>query len=159
MERNKLTISDMLETDEMKKLIRKLEIISVALLGIIILMIVFGFTTNESFGLILTLTFTILSLNCFFIGFKSFNSESKILSLLFYKIYGFGLALGFMSLLFIRQKWSYSNDPLLYISFTMITFSLVLGVREKMDGNKNNIGLKYFLRIFIALLFLIYTLY
>jgi hypothetical protein len=156
MEEKKMTISELVQTDDWKKFMKKLEIFSAVFLGIIILMIALGFTTNKSFGLILTLTLSTLSITCFFTGFQNFNSESKILAFIFYKIYGFGLALGFMTLLFIKQKWPYPNDLLAIISTILIVISIILGIRERTSEKANNIDWKYFLRIFVALVPLIY---
>jgi len=156
MQNKKLTIEELVQTDEWNKFMKKLEIFSAIFLGIIILMIVAGLTHIKSFGLILTMTLSTLSISCFFTGFQKFNSESKILSFLFYKIYGFGLSIGFMTLLFIKQKWPYPNDLLAIISTILIVISLILGIREKTSENANDLDWKYFLRIFIALVPLIY---
>lgn len=156
MENKKLTIEELVQTEEWNRFMKKLEIFSAIFLGIVVLMNITGLTHIKIFGLILTLTLSTLSISCFFTGFQKFNSESKILSFLFYKIYGFGLSIGFMTLLFIKQKWPYPNDLLAIISAILIVISLILGIREKINENTNNIDWKYFLRIIIALIPLIY---
>ena len=99
----------------------------------------------------------IKDVDCFFIGFHKFESDSKILSYMFYKIYGFGLAIGFTTLLYIHLHWPWPKEIMLTLSITLILISVLLGIRERLGANNNHIDWKYFLRILIALIPLIYV--
>jgi hypothetical protein len=88
-------------------------------------------------------------------AFLPFESNSKLLSNVFYKIYGLGLALGFNSILFRLEKWP-TFPVMIPLSISLIIVSLFLGVLEKQGENKNMLDWKYFVRLFIALIPLIY---
>jgi succinate dehydrogenase hydrophobic anchor subunit len=156
MEDNRLTIDELVQTDAWKKFMMKLEIGGAIFLGITIIMIIAGYTDNGNFRIILSMTLTVLSVFCFFLGFHKFDSESKILSYLFYKVHGYGLFLGFITILFIRNNWPYPKDIMTIVSIILILISLLLGMREKINENKNNLNWRYFIRIFVALIPLIY---
>jgi hypothetical protein len=156
MENRKLSIGELVQTDNWKRFMKKLEIISWILLGAVLLMKVVGYSENENFRLILTMTLTTFSILCFFIGLSKFDSDFRMLSILFYKIYGFGLSLGFITLLFIQTALPYPVELMTIISTIIIIISLFLGIRERLSENKNNINWLFFVRIFVALIPLIY---
>jgi len=158
MEENKLTMEELVQTEGWKNFNRKLELYTSILLAVILILWTLGLSKNNSFNMILTATLGTLTILCFFQGFSIFESESKLMSYLFYKIYGFGLAAGFMSLLFIYQKWSYPKELMAILATLLILISLVLGLRELSGENKNRINWKYFLRIFVALIPLLFYL-
>ncbi|HEY4789668.1 MAG TPA: hypothetical protein VIH57_26645 [Bacteroidales bacterium] len=156
MENKKMSIEEMVQTDEWKRFTKRLDLFSAILLVVIILLLAAGFSIHGRFRILLTLALSTLSVTSFFTAFQKFNSEFRLLSFLFYKIYGLGLALGFITVLFTLQKWPYPGDLLSIISVIMISVSLILGIREKMSDNANHIDWKYFLKILIALVPLVY---
>ncbi len=158
MENKEMTIKELVQSEGWINFSKRLENYSAILLGVIVLMLIAGYSESKNFNLILTITLTMLSILCFFIGFQTFDSESKVLTYWFYKIYGFGLAIGFLTLLFISQDWSFPKEILTVLSTVFIFVSLFLGFKEKTSGNKNSLDWKYFLRLFIALIPLLYVL-
>jgi len=156
MNENKIPLNELVKTEAWGKFIRKMELYASILIGVIVLLILLGYTTNDNFRLLLIVTLGSSATTCFFIGLNSFKSDSEILSNLFYKIHGFGLSLGFVTLLFITIGWPYPKEIMIILSISLIVISLLLGIREKNGENKNNIDWRYFLRIFVALVPLIY---
>ena len=133
----------------------RLDLISYISWGILFIMVMLG-GHIPLFYMINTFTFSTLSIIGFFIGFIKFDSDSKLLSFMFYKIYGFGLAIGFITIMFTIQHWPIPITIMTILSIIMILISLILGLRESMSENKNKIEWKYYIRIFMAIIPLIY---
>lgn len=149
-----LTIHELVQTEAWKKFMQKLELASAILIVITLILWLIGHS-GPFLGLGMTITLSTLALVSFFMAFLPFESNSKILSLIFYKIYGFGLAIGFNAILFTVQKWP-TFPVMVPLSISLIIVSLFLGVLEKQGENKNMLDWKYFARLFIALLPLLY---
>jgi len=156
MEEDKLSIQELVRTEGWKIFSKKLELYTAILLGITIVLWIAGFSHKHPFAMLLTASLTSMAILCFFMGFNIFESDSKIISFLFYKLYGFGLAIGFITVLFIHQHWPGANEIMLLLSTGMILISSILGIREIMGENKNNIDWKYFARIILAFIPLFY---
>ena len=116
----------------------------------------------KSFHIIYGNIFITVSLSAFIdifiiIGFYKFDSDSKILSALFYKTYGFGLAFATLKLLALLNHWDLFVNIywLIAISFPII-LSLIFGISESLGENKNRIDGRYFLRIILVCCLLTY---
>lgn len=151
-----MTMDELVQTENWKKFMNKMDLFGIILLVISIILIVAGFKF-ERFVQIYITTLSLLSIIGFFIGFSKFNSESKVLSFVFYRIYGYGLALGFATLMLVLLSFELPLKTMIIISIIMLSTSLILGLRERMSENTNNIDWKFFLRIFIALLAIFYV--
>ena len=158
MEENNLSISEIVKTEGWKNFSKRLELYTAILLVIIIIMWIAGLSKNSLFGVIFPAAMMTLAVLCFFIAFNLFESESKIMRFLFFRIYGFGLSIAFVCLLFIRQNWPFPKEIMAVVSALMILVSLILGLREVSGENINKIDWKYFTRIIIALIPLSYYL-
>jgi hypothetical protein len=149
-----LTIQKLVQTEGWKTFMQKLELVSTILL-VVTLLLRLVMHKVPFWGLVITLTLSTLAIVSFFMGFLPFESSSKLLSNIFYKIYGLGLALGFNTILFTLEKWP-TFPAMIPLSISLIIVSLFLGVLEKQGENKNMLDWKYFVRLFIALIPLVY---
>jgi hypothetical protein len=156
MDENKITMDELVQSEGWKKFIKKMDLYCLIFLGAIIIMIAVGYTDNKTFRLLSTITLMTLAITSFFIAYNKFESESNILSKWFYKIYGLGLSFGFITVLFILQNWKFPIDIFSVISAIMLIISLVLGFKEITGENKNKLNWIFFLRLFVALVPLIY---
>jgi hypothetical protein len=156
METKKTPISEVIKRESRKKFLKVLEIYSVILLMAYFIVIITG---NINIGISRVLescTLSFLALYCYLIGWSNFVSESKFLTYWFYKIHGFGLSIGFITILFFRFHWPLPKDITTILSAVLIFISLLLGIREKSGENINHIDWKYFLRILVGLTPIIY---
>ena len=158
MENKNLTFKELVQTENWRKFIKRLEITSAIMIVILVIMIITKYVDNSNFRILLKITLPTLAIYCFFIGFNRFDSESKTMSYLFYKIHGFGLAIGFFTSDFIISRIPYPKDIMIILSLILICITLVLGIREILRANKNKIDWKYFLRILLAMIPLGYIL-
>jgi peptidoglycan/LPS O-acetylase OafA/YrhL len=156
MEEKKVTMEEIVQSEGWKKFINKMDLYCLAFLVAIFFMIVFGSTDSKYFTLLLTITLMTLAITSFFIAYSKFESESKMLSKWFYKIYGLGASLGFITILFIQENWKFPEEIFSIVAAVLLIISLILGLREITGENKNKLNWKYFLRLFIALAPLIY---
>jgi hypothetical protein len=156
MEENKVTMNELVQSEGWKKFMNKMDLYCLIFLGFIIVMIIVGYTDNKTFRLLSTITLMSLATTSFFIAYNKFESESNILSKWFYKIYGLGLSLGFLTVLFIQQSWKFPIDIFSVISAIMLIISLVLGLREITGENKNKLNWILFIRLIVAMVPLIY---
>lgn len=152
----KYTMDEIVRSEGWKIFMDRLHVGIAILLGVSLLIIGIERKLDERSTYILSLTLSTLATTCFFIGYEKFESRSKILSYLFYRVYGYGLTLGFVTLLFILQHWPWPKEIMLMLSVSMILTSLILGIQEIMGENRNKIGWLYFVRILMALAPLIY---
>jgi len=107
MEEKKVTLEEIVQSEGWKKFINKMDLYCFAFLVAILFMIVFGLADSKYFTLLLTITLMSLAITSFFIAYNKFESESKMLSKWFYKIYGLGASLGFITILFIQENWKF----------------------------------------------------
>jgi hypothetical protein len=156
MEEKKATMEEIVQSEGWKKFMIKMDRNCLILLGVLIVMIIIGYTDNKTFRLLSTITLMTLALTSFFIAYNKFDSESQVLSKWFYKVYGLGLSLGFITILFILQNWNFPKNIFSAISAIMLIMAFLLGLREITGENKNKLNWIYFLRLSVALIPLVY---
>jgi FlaA1/EpsC-like NDP-sugar epimerase len=157
-----MDIYEIVQSEGWKKFSEKLELYSSVILVIAILLLLFGESGKNASETMFTISLSTLSVTSFFMGFKKYESELKFLKKYFYQIYGFGIALGIITILFIIQNWPSSKESMAGLSLIFILTSLILGIREKNKGNINNLDWKFFTRIGLTaiplMIFLLITL-
>jgi hypothetical protein len=156
MEEKKVTLDEIVQSEGWKKFINKMDLYCTVFLVAIFFMIVFDLTDSNYFNLLLTITFITLAITSFFMAYTKFESESEMLSKWFYKIYGLGASIGFITILFIQENWKFPREIFGIAAGLLLIISLILGLREITGENKNKLNWKYFLRLFVALVPLIY---
>lgn len=156
MEDKKITMDELVQSEGWKKFMNKMDLYCAIFLGILFLMIITGNTDNKIFRLLSHITLITLAATSFFIAYNRFESESGILKKWFYKIYGIGLSLGFVTILYMQRNWKFPIEIFSIVSVFMLVVSLILGIKEVNNENKNKLNWIYFLRLFIALVPLIF---
>ena len=151
-----MKISELVQSEGWIKFSKRLELISASFFAITIIMLVAGYTENNLYRQILTMTLGFFAILSYFIGFNNFNSESKIISFIFYKIYGYGLSITFLTSIFIYLDFKFPKEIVIITSVVMLSTSTLLGIKEKMSENINNINWLYFIRIIIAVTTFLY---
>jgi membrane protease YdiL (CAAX protease family) len=148
-----MKLHEMIESEAWKKFMSKLELVSalVVMLGLILFSLKIESNTFFMVG------FPALTLFYFFYGFTKLEPVIEI-SDTFFKIYGWGLAISSISLLFTLMHWPI-NQYSLIISAVVVLVSLVLGIIFRKEENKQMIDKFYFIRIAIALCLLGYVYY
>jgi uncharacterized membrane protein YjjP (DUF1212 family) len=143
-----MTIEQIIESEGWRKFMLNLEKLSslVLLAGLVL------FVVKDNPNILLILGFTTLALIYFFEGFKELKSNTT-LSNSFFKIYGWGLAISSVSMMFTLMKWPI-NSYSIVISMVIVLVSILLGFKLRNDNNKNVIDKFYFIRLAIALLLL-----
>jgi hypothetical protein len=158
MKNQQMSISDIVQTEGWKQFMKKLEIAAFVLLILSYILHISGLAAKFPTGTINTLSLNTFAVVCFFMAFNTFQSESKVLSFLFYKIYGFGLSIGFIASLFLIQKWPFPSIAFMIVSIIASAISLILGFREKRGENVNKINWVFFVRIAILMITVLYAL-
>jgi|WetSurMetagenome_2_1015567.scaffolds.fasta_scaffold574947_2 hypothetical protein len=157
MEQQKISMDELVQSAGWKKFMNKLNLYCAILVGILILMILLGYTGNRNFRMISMVTLMTLATTSFFMAYLKFESESKALSKWFYKIYGLGLSLGFVDTLYIVLHYNFpAGKVLIPIAIIFMSVSLFLGLREISGENRNKLDWQYFLRLSIGLFPLVY---
>jgi hypothetical protein len=156
MKENKTTIDEMVQSEGWKKMMNRMDLYCSFLLCALIIFFLTGYTNNRNFRLLTLSTLMIMATIGFFMAFNKFQSESTILSKLFYKVYGMGLSISFITLLAVQQVWKLPTELFSIVSIILLFVSLILGIREIRAGNRNNLNWKFFTRIIIALIPIIY---
>jgi hypothetical protein len=157
MENQKATMDEIIQSAGWKKFMEKLDLYCAILLGVLVIMMVLGYTGNKNFRFISLVTLLTLATTSFFMAYLKFDSESKVLSKLFYKIYGIGLSLGFINILFIKQLFKFPfGNVVTPFAILLMSISFFLGLREVSGENKNKLNWIYFLRLSLGLFPLIY---
>jgi hypothetical protein len=153
MENEKLTISELVETESWKKFNKKLELYGsiVFIIGFILLLFKIGKPTMFVAGL--------SSMACayFFIGFNILKTDSKILSKSFYKFHGLSLALAYITIMFSFMNWPFPVLECIYISGIGIIISIILGLRAITNGIEIPNKPLFFIRLFATIGLLIYS--
>jgi len=156
MDDKNLTIKEIIESEGWKDFTKKLEIIG-AIVSLIGLVTVIINKNIDSVGFLFALGFLTLAINYFYFGFKQYESESRIISLLFYKVYGFGLSIASITALFIIEKWPYPKQEMIILAIILHVISISIGLKERSEGRKDK-WLIYFIRPTISIIVLIYLL-
>ena len=157
MENKKASMDEIVQSAGWKKFMEKLDLYCSVLIGILIIMIIMGYTNNKNFRLILMITLLTMATTSFFMAYLKFESESSALSKWFYKIYGLGLSIGFVSILFVMQHFKYPIGKIVIpAAILLMSVSFFLGLREVSGENKNKLNWIYFLRLSLGLFPLIY---
>lgn len=150
-----MTFKELVETPDWKKLMKRLERYSIVGLAITLLFIIFDLKFAK---VLLILTLSIYATFNFFKAFENFESNSRIISLLFYKIYGYGLSLACVTVMFGMMNWPHPKEIWMIASLLSIGISGFLGYREMSGENINKINWMFFARLLIALLLFLYLL-
>jgi len=156
MENEKITIEELVQTEGWKKFTKRLELYSAIFFAATIIMMLVGYTENGLYRQILVMTLGLFTILCFFLGFSNFISESRIFSVIFYKIYGWGLSLTFIISIVIQLEFGFPKETMTILVLIMLSLSTLLGIRERMSENINGINWLYFTRIIIAAMTLLY---
>jgi hypothetical protein len=143
-----MKIHELIESDGFKTFTLKLEVISslVLLVGLVM------FFIKDKPNIILILGFSSLAIVYFIYGFNELK-HSNVISSSFFKIYGWGLAISSISILFTLMKWPINNHSLI-ISMVIILVSILLGLTFRNENNKSSIDKFYFIRLLVALFLL-----
>ena len=149
-----MTISELVETEDWKSFNSKLEFYSsiMFVIGFVFLLLKIGKPTT-----IFVAGLSSMTLTYFFIGFNRLKSDSNILSTSFYKVHGWSMALGYLSIMFGFLKWPFPVIECFYISSIGLLISLIMGVRAINNGleiAKKNL---YFIRLIVTAGFMAYS--
>jgi hypothetical protein len=151
-----MTIQELTESKEWKNFIKKLEKFSSLILLVGIVLYALKFNENKP-SVIIVAGFSSLAIVYFFDGFKELKSPN-FMSSSFFKIYGWGLAISCISMMFVIMKWPI-NENCLIISTVLILAALLLGLKFKNEENKDQINKLFFIRLIVALILLSFVYY
>jgi len=150
-----MSIKELIETEEWKKFMRKLEKTGSIFAGIAFIL---SFGTPLANPLFIT-GFGTLAIVYFFSGFYELKTENRIITFLFYKIYGFALTFSCISIVFYFMNWPFFKNSL-SISIIGIMIAIFFGLKyKKTEENVNLLDKLFYIRLVIALGLLIFVLY
>jgi hypothetical protein len=151
-----MDINKIIESEGWKSFVSKLEKFGALtlLFGIVQLALK---NNPDKLNVLLICGFSTLAIVYFFYGFKELTPANAISSS-FFKIYGWGLAISCVSLMFTLMEWPIDKNSLI-ISIVIVLVSILLGLKLRNDENKNLIDKFYFIRLVIALILLSFVYY
>lgn len=144
-----MDFQEIIESDGWKKFESKIEITGALAVLFGILLYVLNINPERP-NIILVVGFSTLAIVYFFKGFKELNSTDYV-SHIFFRIYGWGLAITSVSLMFTLMQWHIHRNSLL-ISMGLLAVSLVLALKFRNEENKQQLNYIFFIRIGVALI-------
>lgn len=155
MERKQMTIDELVESEGWKKFTKNLEIYgSIAGAAGLIL----HFIKGPYAGMILTLSLTTLAIVYFYMAFMKAEFPSRVLSNLFYKLYGLGLSISMVTILFILNHWPAAQSEMLVISLTLTLANFILVFMAR-PGFERKVLILLNTRLVITLVLLVYSVF
>lgn len=152
-----MKLHELIESIGFKQFLKRLEMFS-------LLLIIFGLILKFSFNQIhssslIVVGFSSIAISYFFMGFKVLNSTSPF-AMVFFRIYGWGLSISAVSILFNIQHYPISEYSLI-ICLVMVLVALILSVRMNKNQENDDFDLWHYLRLIMAILVLplIYFIY
>lgn len=138
----------MTESDGWKKFEIKLEKLGALVLLVGLIVHLLNVNPNRP-NYLLVVGLSTLTIVYFFCGFKELKSTDYVSSI-FFRIYGWGLAITSVSLMFTLMQWPIHKNSLL-ISIGLLAVSLILALKFRNEENKQQINYIFFIRIGVAL--------
>jgi hypothetical protein len=140
---------EIIESEGWKKFENKIEMTGAlaAFFGILL----YALNINpERINVVLVVGFSTLAIVYFFKGFKELNSTDYV-SHIFFRVYGWGLTIASVSLMFTLIQWHIHKNSLL-ISMGLMAVSLILALKFRNEENKRQINYIFFIRIGVVLI-------
>ena len=126
---------------------------------ILVLAILFNFAVKPNSEFLVNISFsalTTLVVMYFFLIYYKYSSDSEFLQLIFYRVYGFGLSLGFLTIIAIIHQWPLPVEIMSISSLILLSISILLGIREEVIKNRKKLNWRYFARIIATAIAILY---
>ncbi|HEY9123585.1 MAG TPA: hypothetical protein PK252_00230 [Bacteroidales bacterium] len=143
-----MEFKELTESDGWKKFEIKLEKLGALVLLVGLIVHLLNVNPNRP-NYLLVVGLSTLTIVYFFCGFKELKSTDYVSSI-FFRIYGWGLAITSVSLMFTLMQWPIHKNSLL-ISIGLLAVSLILALKFRNEENKQQINYIFFIRIGVAL--------
>ena len=155
MARKQMTVDELVQSEGWKKFTKNLEIYgSIAgAVGFILHFIKSPYAT-----MLLTLSLTTLAIVYFFMAFLKADFPSRALSYVFYKLYGFGLSISLVTIMFILNHWPAAHLEMLIISFALTLANFILVFMARPGFERQSLSLLN-TRLVITLVLLVYCIF
>jgi hypothetical protein len=152
MNNQNFTITELVQSAGWKSFTKKLELFSYLFFIIVIFLISIDYSNTDLISMLLTVSATTLSIVYFFSSFIPYKSDSKLKSKIFYKIYGYGLSVSWITILFELNDWPSTDNVMIVFSILGIVVSTILGLLERKEKKMIQF---YFIRLLIPFIIIL----